>query len=446
MEPDRSSGSTRRAVLASALGVATAGCRLPGSDRETPTQADTTSTPAQATAEGTTPGEWDRPLEVVHGWYDDILERGPAALASAFENAHPDVPFSVDVAADTASERYDRYLERRFQNEDPPGSFATTPGATLDRFGYVLEDCEESVWTAADLRTHVEPDVRRTCVIDDQWVAVPISAHRVNTLFYNPSVLDAAGVDASSLAGVDDLLGAFRRVQAETDATPLGHAGMYPWTTFQFLETLLANRGTHDDVRLGEGSVADVRAALETAKPMLTDYADPDGDTHGYREAAERLAAGRAAFVQQGSWLARHLESNGHAYGEDWDAVPFPGGSETFLVSLSAFAYPAWNPTPTKTEQWLRVVGSEAGQLAFNEPLWSAPVREDCSTDRLGPFQTDLYEQLRDDRTGFALSMAHGVGLRRDRVADVHGALRDHFSGSTYAVSEAAIEVYAAIR
>ena len=450
MDGGESSERTRRtfmrSALAGALGVATAGCRLPGDDGEPPSPDDLTSSPSPTVTGGDTPSEWDEPLEVVHGWYSERLQPGPTALASAFEAAHPEVAFSVDVAADTASERYGNYVERRLGEENPPGSFATTPGATLERFGYALDDCEASVWTESNLQTHVEPEIRRTCVVENQWAAVPISAHRVNTLFYNPSVLEAADVDVSALASVEDLLDALQRVRDETDATPLAHGGSHPWTTFQLLETLLVNQSDHDDVRLGAGSVANVRTALETAKSMLTDFTGTDATSQGYRIAADRLAAGRAAFAQQGSWLAGYLESSGHTFGEDWDAIAFPGDRHSFLASLSAFAYPAWNPTPTKTEQWLRFVGSEAGQVAFNEPLWSVPVREDCSTLGLGSFQTERYEELRDERTGVALSMTHGVGLGRDRRTDIYEILQEQFSESTYDVAQAATEIHAVLR
>jgi transcription termination factor NusB len=103
---------------------------------------------------------------------------------------------------------------------------------------------------------------------------------------------------------VEEVNDGIQEVAEATDAVPLAHAGGTPWPRLQLIETVLLARSAHESVRTGAASRAVIRDALETTKRIVTNYTPDERSSLHPRGSLHRLATGRAAFVQQGTWLA----------------------------------------------------------------------------------------------------------------------------------------------
>lgn len=379
------------------------------------------------------------PLEVLHGWTGQERRDAMKSLTGAFERAYSETPIDVRPVADADVASL---AERRIENGHPPGVFLVQFGESLQRFTDRLADVSESVWTGSMESAHVE-SVRECCTLGDAFVGVPTGTHRVNELFYNPVILENAGVDPDAMTGVQDLLSACERVEAETTARAVAHGTVAAWTTAQLLETvLLAGAGPAGLRRWIDGgdvddqlthAVTDVRSLLS-----FTETTD-DGENAGTNEetnnvdhldAARAVASGEAAFLQQGSWIAGELSEADGTFGEAWDRLAFPGTDGNFLLQLMGYAVPAATPRKTAARRWLSVLGSETGQRAVTEPAWTVPTRTDLEVGSFSRYQRAIYRDFRN-ASARPRSVTHGLAVPDTERSVVVNAVEDHVLGGS---------------
>lgn len=415
------SGPPRRqllAGLASAAPALVAGCTGdPGGSSPSPTEA-----PAEFT---------DRPIEIIHGWTGGDGARAIRSVERMFRARHPDVRVDFRPVGGTGNENLNSAIDRRLANGNPPSTFATWPGPTLEQYAGRLEDIT-GVWEDADLSAATHGRATEYCRRDGRYVAVPIGSHRLNVLFYNVGVLEEAGVDPESLTSVSALRSALGAIGEQTDAVPLAHAMQAPWTNLQLLvEVLLAQDGTaaYRKFVAGEGDRDVVRRALATTKSLLTRFVNEDASTIGFTEANRKLIRGEAGVISQGSWVyGMYRNADSLHYGEDWDWVPFPGTERAFVFNLDAFVFPSDNPTPEKKNVWARFVGGPDPQIAFSNRKGSVPVRTDFDSSRLAAFPRELWEHLMGD-SSLVPTLAHGLAVEPRTLARCKDVVQDSFVG-----------------
>lgn len=449
---------SRRRFLAggatAALGAANAGCLFRGSDGTpavTDDAPDATGTAATATTgtetESAATASETPVLEVIHGWTGGPSWDGIEALTAAFDERH-DVETNYRPISDPADMTHEDIVLQRIENDAPPGTFAATPGANLQRFaGSLSGPIHEHVWTDESLVEHALSGVEELCRLDGDWAAVPLCAFRTNDLFYNVDVFESAGVDPTELDGVDALLNALEAVATETDATPFAHSLHWPWATLQLLATVVVAREGVDAYRSileRRPDEAAVERSFETIATLLGEYGSEDATELTWMEFAQQVAEGNAAVLQQGTWAASEFTPMQRAYGEDWGAMPFPGTAGTPLVHLWSFVAPADNPTPTKAETWLSFTGSATGQAIYNSSYTSIPARDDVDPAQFDDFQTDVYAAL-IEADELLPSLGHGVGLAPDTLGAALDAM-DRTVGPEMDASTAAAAFVDAVR
>jgi glucose/mannose transport system substrate-binding protein len=194
---DGDSGLSRRRVLQSA-GVAAAaglaGCGGGGSSEQAP-------------------------IELLHAWSSGDGSAAIEALIGGFQEAHPDVEFAEEPVNGAARSNLDQVVQNRLQANDPPSTFQTWPGKTLEKFGDAYADIEGDVWDQ-DMKDNYLEGPQTQAQLDGTYVTVPLNIHRINNLFYNQNVLDDAGVDPTSMSSYSDVVDACATVAEETDAVP----------------------------------------------------------------------------------------------------------------------------------------------------------------------------------------------------------------------------------
>ncbi|WP_277539985.1 ABC transporter substrate-binding protein [Haloarcula laminariae] len=365
-------------------------------------------------------------IELLHAWSDGDGNAAIGALIEGFQEAHPDIEFAEEPVNGAARSNLDQVIQNRLQSNDPPSTFQTWPGRTLEKFGDAYEDIEGDVWND-DLKNNYLSGPKEQAQLDGTYVTVPINIHRINNLFYNQAIVDEAGVDPESFSGPSDLVDACATIDQETDAVPFAHQTSGVWSTTQLWETNLLAEGGFEGYEAfinGNGNRSDVTAALETIVE-LTEYYPGDASAISFTEANTMVMEGNAAFITQGDWVGGAYSNNDEFnYGEQWGQVTYPGTEGSYHLNMDSFPYMANNPSPEATKTFLSYCGTAEAQILFNEKKGSIPPRSDADVSSLNQFQQDQYDDF-TNADNQPPSIEHGLGV----TPGVKTNISDAFSG-----------------
>ncbi|GAB3663371.1 ABC transporter substrate-binding protein [Halopiger thermotolerans] len=374
-------------------------------------------------------GEWSNTLEVLHGWTGGDGAKAAEALFSAFQEQYPDMDVEPKPIGGGGNQNLDQTVANRLQGGNPPSSFAGWPGENLTQYEGVLGDVESNVWEEAGLKDAHAQEAVEACQSSAGFSAVPIGSHRLNDLFYNVEVIEEAGVDPSSLQSVDDLIDALDTVSSETDATPFAFS-LAPWCILQTWGTVMLSENGYDaymNFIEGNGDESAVRGAFEKLEEILSNYINDDAASVDFTEVNQDIMSGDAAFIHQGNWVAGAYITEELEYGSDWDAVRFPGTEDMYTLHMDSFIYPGDNPSPEESAAWLRFVGSEEAQVAFNQYKGSIPTRTDVATDQFNDYLTDTIENF-NEVSEKPPTLAHGLAVDPSTQSELEGVLNDNFA------------------
>ncbi len=335
-------------------------------------------------------------LELLHAWSSGDGNAAIEALIEGFQEEYPDVEFAEEPVDGAARSNLDQVVLNKLQANDPPSTFQTWPGNTLDKFEGAYEDIEGDVWNE-DLKENYLAGPQEQAQYDGSYVTVPLNIHRINNLFYNTAVLEEAGVDPESLSSPSDVVDACETIATETDAIPFAQQTSGSWSTVQLWETTLLGQAGIDGYEAfinGEGDTGAVESALQSVVD-LSEYYPSDSSSISFTEANTMVMEGNAAFIHQGDWAAgAYSNADEFNYGDDWGQVTYPGTSGSYLLNMDSFPYLANNPSPEATKQFLSYCGSAEGQVLFNAEKGSIPPRRDADVSSLNTFQQDQFEDF----------------------------------------------------
>jgi glucose/mannose transport system substrate-binding protein len=382
-------------------------------------------------------GSGSNELELLHAWSSGDGNAAIGALIEGFQEEHPDVEFAEEPVNGAARGNLDQVVLNKLQASDPPSTFQTWPGKTLEKFDGAFEDIEGDVWTD-DLKENYLAGPQEQAQHDGTYVTVPLNIHRINNLFYNTAVLDEAGVDAESLSSASDVVDACATVAENTDAVPFAQQTSGAWSTAQLWETILLGQAGIDGYEAfinGNGDTGAVESALQSVVD-LSEYYPSDSSSISFTEANTMVIEGNAAFIHQGDWAAgAYDKEDDFAYGEDWGQVTYPGTSGNYLLNMDSFPSMANNPSPEATQQFLSYCGTAEAQVLFNAEKGSIPPRSDADVSALNQFQQDQFEDF-NAADSQPPSMEHGLAVSPGVSTNISSA----FSGflESYDVSETA--------
>ena len=341
-------------------------------------------------------GDSTNEIELLHAWSEGDGNAAIEALIEGFREEHPDIGFSEDPVNGAARSNLDQVVQNRLQSNNPPSTFQTWPGKTLEKFGAAYDDIEGDVWNE-DLKNNYREGPQQQAQLDGTYFTVPINIHRINNLFYNVRVVESAGVDPESLTSPSDLVDACAQIAEQTDAVPFANQTSGAWSTGQLWETaLLAVDGAdgYDNYINGQGDESQVQEALEHVVSLREYYPD-NTSSIGFTEANKMVMDGDAAFIHQGDWAAgAYSGQDGFEYGADWENVPYPGTEGNYLLNMDSFPYFADNPSPEATKTFLSYCGTTDAQIRFNREKGSIPPREDADVSQLNDFQQDQFDDF----------------------------------------------------
>lgn len=257
-------------------------------------------------------------VEVLHWWTSGGEARAANVLKELMEaEGYGWQDFAV---AGGGGETAMTVLKSRAMSGNPP-SAALINGPEIQEWGKLglLGNLDEVAaaegWN--DLLPEIVADIMR---YDGHYVAVPANVHRVNWLWANPDVLEAAGVEMPTT--LDELFTAGEAIR-EAGFVPLAHGGQAWQDATVFESVVLGSQGAEfyqqalvelDPEALGGEQMI---AALEDFK-RLRELMDEGMSGRDWNIATAMVIEGTAGFQIMGDWAKGEFTAAGLTAGEDY--------------------------------------------------------------------------------------------------------------------------------
>ncbi|WP_083002086.1 ABC transporter substrate-binding protein [Halomonas sp. GT] len=381
-------------------------------------------------------------VEVLHWWTSGGEARAANVLKELMEaEGYGWQDFAV---AGGGGETAMTVLKSRAMSGNPP-SAAQIKGPEIQEWGELglLGDLDD-VATAEDWNDLLPESVADIMRYDSHYVAVPANVHRVNWLWANPDVLDAAGVEMPTT--LEELFTAGDAIR-EAGFVPLAHGGQAWQDATVFESVVLGSQGTEfyqqalvelDPEALGGEQMI---TALEDFK-RLRELMDQGMSGRDWNIATAMVIEGVAGFQLMGDWAKGEFTAAGLTAGEDYLCAAAPGTEDAFTFNIDSLAmFRVTDDAERDAQQTLaRLVLEPTFQEAFNLAKGSIPARPDldmsefdsCAQQSLADFQRTA------DKGGLVPSMAHGMAVRADVQGAIFDVVTNYFNDTDMPAEEAA--------
>ncbi|MCS7054644.1 MAG: ABC transporter substrate-binding protein [Thermoflexales bacterium] len=415
---------TRRQTLKllglGAAGAALAACAAPPATAPAAPAAPAESKPAEQPAAG-----GGGKLEIFSWWTNGGEADGLNAMFEVFLSKNPGVEIVNATVAGGAGTNAKAVLQTRLAGGQPPDSWQVHAGR--ETLSYVNAGQLEPLtqfFTEQGFDKVMPQFLLDQLKINGEIWTVPVNIHRSNVLWYNPKILQEAGIEPK-FPTLDSLWAALDKLKAAGNVVPIAVGGKDKFEASHTFESiLLATFGADDYVKLWDGTDTmwnDPRAAeaLENLKKLFS-YANSDRSALGWADAMTQVLEGKAAMTIMGDWAHGLGISKGLKVNQDYGWTPAPG-SDAFMWLSDSFGLAKGAPNPVQAKAWLVVCGSREGQDAFNPKKGSIPARTDPD---LSKYDDYLKAAIADfSSKPLVPSAAHGASTTNAYQAKFHNTL-----------------------
>ncbi|MCR5773202.1 MAG: extracellular solute-binding protein [Butyrivibrio sp.] len=282
---------------------------------------------------------------------------------------------------------------------------------------FVAETNQIGDYELADLSGEAWCDNTQYEYVDDEMgtVGFPYMVE-ATAIAYNADVLEAAGVDPASLTSPSAYEEAFATIDSKKDELGLTAVIGYcaepnnlGWSTgthifAQYLDSgLAADDTTYIDL-LNDGGQIDEARMTSFAKfiGLFNQYSDPALLVDGtYDNQVGNFAAGKYAFVTQGSWIGASLTANENYSGFAVGFAPyaFEDGMDTIIAGPSSYwtVYKDGNVEAAKAFlQWCSE--DSAQNILVNDAGFISPF-DNCQYEPSDPFAASVISYMQAGKT-----------------------------------------------
>ena len=362
-------------------------------------------------------------VEIYHWWTSGGEKAAIDALVDVFEARYPDVFVKQTPVAGGAGYVMKALMKSLVLAGEAPDAFQMHAGYEgKPYFDADYFDPISDLWTAEGWKDVIPDVVEDMCKFDGEYYAIPVNIHRVNVVWYNKPLLDANGIDPTTLTTWDAFFTACDTLVDAGIAHPIALGDTGKWTDTHVLEQIIAGEGIdfYEDWVNGEVTSAidpKLVSALNTFARYLG-YVNTDHGTLTWDMAIARVITGEAAFSIMGDWANGEFYVAGKVYGTGYGTFPSPGTAGMYGLCIDCFQHPKGVAHPANSLNWLRVVGSKEGQDAFNPIKGSIPARTDANVTKYGPYQVAAIVDF-TAATYMYPSVAHGSGAPEAFTAEL---------------------------
>lgn len=362
-------------------------------------------------------------LEIFSWWTAGGEADGLKALIGQFHDKYPNIKVVNAAVAGGAGTNAKAVLATRMQGNDPPSTFQVHGGAELmtwvkaDKLQPLNDLYKQNGWDGK-----FPQDLINLVSKDGNIYAVPVDIHRGNVVWYNEKVFKDNGIQPPKT--FDEFFAAADKLKAK-GITPLALGDKNTWpATMLFEDILLGKLGPDKYMKLWTGDVPfddpQVKDAAETFKKMLS-YINPDHSSLDWQDASQMVADGKAAMNVMGDWAKGYFTSKGLKPNQEFGWFTTPGTSEDFMVITDTFGLPKGVKNPDDVKKFLTVLGSEAGQDAFNPLKGSIPARTDADLSKYDVYGKQTINEFKNSH--LTPSLAHGSAAPESFVTKANQAV-----------------------
>jgi glucose/mannose transport system substrate-binding protein len=327
---------------------------------------------------------------IVYSWL--VADAELNALNKLFDVLRLNDPgINITNAAQGRSDDARAELPGKIAAGNPPDSFQAIGGADL--LEWTKKNALESLdsiaadqgWSAA-----FGPVLDSVTGPDGHIYGVPLNLERDNTLFYNKDIFAAAGVNPADVTTVAGWFAAADKIKA-AGFTPLEVSASGGWTIASHVfEALLPLEAGADYYKTymtgGAADPADATMTqLLTDVGKMMDYANTDRATTGWGDAVKAVCMKQAAMLFLPDFTKGQFQQDGCGtpMNDNIGYVAMQAPNEhTFVYVGIAFNIPQGAPDHDAAVDFVKTVGSKAGQEAFNPIKGSIAARGDVDQSK----------------------------------------------------------------
>ncbi len=397
-------------VLVALLAWACAPAAAPAPTVAPPAVAGATPPPPVATTAppGATTAPAKTKLEIFSWWTTGGEAAGLLKLYDLYNKQYSNVEIINATVAGGAGFQAKPALKARMLGGDPPDSFQVHMGHELIDTWVTTGFMEplDDIYKSEGWDKIFPKGVLDIVSYDGHYWSVPVNIHRANVLWYNKKVLADNNLQPPQTFA--DFFNAAEALKAK-GITPLALGDNGPWASVHLFETvLIGTMGAEKYNGLWTGKTdwkgAEVKQSLDNFKKMLA-YVNSDHSALTWDQANDLVLSGKAAMTIMGDWVDADNIAKQKADVEGWTLAP--GNAGVYDALSDTFGLPKGAKNRDNVVGWLKLIGSKAGQEAFNPVKGSVCARADCDPKLFGPYLQSAMQDWTKDT--IVPSLAHGA-------------------------------------
>jgi glucose/mannose transport system substrate-binding protein len=243
----------------------------------------------------------------------------------------------------------------------------------------------DDIYAEPTLAASVIPIIAKAAAVNGHAMGVVTGVHRNNAFHYNKQIFSAQKLNPpTTIAEFLDVCAKLKAVGVTPVATTFD-----TWVLrFMLLDLAMGTLGATPYESFIRGTTpatdpdltAGLTSAVDTWVTVITDYVDvtaAKATGYDWAKATQSLYDNKAAMFFMGDWVKGLLVKLGWTPGVDFGVSGPPGANDLFVYGADAFALPTSAPHLTNARNFLAVVASAEGQVAFNRQKGSTPMRTD---------------------------------------------------------------------
>ena len=399
-------------LLAGAMVASLAACGGASSSDSGSSDASDSSSSSSESTEASAPAASGEGIRLVNGKPE--IDAQLQTLAAKYQEETGNV---VSVETIGGDQKASDALKAYYQADNMPDVFFVESNDIPDWDG-MLVDLSNEQWTE---------DTDGELIVDGKTVGFPYSIE-ATALGYNKEILDAAGVDPSTLTTPAAWEEAAATIDSKKDE--LGITAVFGWCTEpsnlgwssgthvfgQYLDAGLAWDDTKYIDLLNDGGKIDESRMKNFAEfiGMMNKYSDPDLLVDGnYDMQVNGFAEGKYAFVTQGNWIAANMVENANYSGFECGFAPyaFEDGIDTIIGGVPNFWAVYADGNVDESLAFLQWCSEDTAQQILVEQAQLISPYSDCKYTNDAPFAASIASYISAGKISYWHTMEKKSGL-----------------------------------
>lgn len=388
-------------------------------------------------------------VEVLHWWTSGSEAKSVTALKTMLEEkGHQWKDFAV---AGGGGESAMTVLKSRVVSGNPPAA-AQIKGPSIQEWG------EEGVLANLDNVANAEDwDKLLPSVVADimkykgDYVAVPVSVHRVNWVWVNPEVFKKAGAMVPTTW--DEFFIAADKIKA-AGMTAVAHGGQ-PWQDATMFESVVLgvagpeffNKAFIDLDPKTLNSPTMIKA-LETFH-KIKGYTDPGSPGRDWNLTTALVINGEAGMQFMGDWAKGEFTAAGKVAGKDYLCIAAPDTADDFTFNVDSFVMFDLDDKKLQVGQneLASTILSPAFQEIFSLNKGSIPVRLNLPMDKFDDCAKASAKDFVSSSKAKSLlpSMAHGMSTFSSTQGAIFDTVTEFYNSDSITAKQAAEKLAKAV-